>query len=151
MFHVPESVESDSVTVHSHYLRPSTDFIDSAWGALEIHCGSVRQVASVACIKRWETFRAATDHKSGSKNICQYVICRAVYNHIGTTPMAAGDVRIEEKVIISYHYGIHFAFSRLLSGQQFDWRQAASTKTSPPYVRHAVRNPSTDGGSVNEP
>ena len=33
-------------------LHTSTDLIDFAWGALEMHCGSVRSVGSVACVKK---------------------------------------------------------------------------------------------------
>ena len=32
-------------------LRPSKDLIDFAWGAREIHCGSVRPFGSVACVR----------------------------------------------------------------------------------------------------
>ena len=53
------------------------------------------------------------------------------------------------------NYRIYFAIttSRKTQGDAgfkrgFDWRQAASTKTTPPYVRHALAHPSTDGGSV---
>ena len=31
---------------------PSTDLIDSAWGASEMHCGSVHPFGSVACVKK---------------------------------------------------------------------------------------------------
>ena len=34
-------------------MRRSTDLIDFAWGALKMHCGSVRSVSSVACLKKW--------------------------------------------------------------------------------------------------
>ena len=33
-------------------MRPSTDLIDYAWGAREMHCGSIRPLGSVACIKK---------------------------------------------------------------------------------------------------
>ena len=35
------------LSLQSHYMRPSTDLIDFAWGALQMHCGSVRYVGSV--------------------------------------------------------------------------------------------------------
>ena len=47
-------------------------------------------------------------------------------------------------------YGICFAFSLVLNGERFGCRQAAFTKTIPPYVRHALCHLSTDGGSVEE-
>ena len=39
---------------------------------------------------------------------------------------------------------------RLCSGKRFYWRQYASTKTSPLYVRHALGHPPTDACSVNK-
>ena len=38
-------------------LCPSTGLIDSAWGALQLHCGSVRPVSSVAGFKLWEMLK----------------------------------------------------------------------------------------------
>ena len=48
----PWSGLSRSLGPCSHYLRPSTDLIDFAWGAREMHCGSVRPFGSVACVKK---------------------------------------------------------------------------------------------------
>ena len=42
------------VALRSHYMRPSTDFMAFAWGALETHCGLVRCFGSVACVKSRE-------------------------------------------------------------------------------------------------
>ena len=36
-----------------------------------------------------------------------------------------------------------------LSGERFDWLRAASTKTTPPYVRHTLGHPPTDACRVN--
>ena len=36
----------------SHYLRPSTDLIDFAWGTREMHCGAVRPFGSGACVRK---------------------------------------------------------------------------------------------------
>ena len=41
-----------SITLRTHCICPLTDLIDFAWGALEIHCRSVRSVCSVACVKK---------------------------------------------------------------------------------------------------
>ena len=41
-----------SYTPRSHYMRPLTDLIDFVWGALQLHCRSVRSVGSVACVKK---------------------------------------------------------------------------------------------------
>ena len=35
-------------------LRQSMDLIDFAWDDPEMHCGSVRQIGSVACVKSWQ-------------------------------------------------------------------------------------------------
>ena len=42
------------LTLHSHCMLPTTYLIDLAWGTLEMHCGSVRSVASVAYMKSLE-------------------------------------------------------------------------------------------------
>ena len=72
----------------------------------------------------------------------------------------AGDLRMEEKVILAvdncpilFEQSVHIQgphSHRFLSGERFDWQQAVSTKTIPPYVRHALCHPLTDGGSVEE-
>ena len=43
-FHIWFEKTALSVTLNSHYLRPSTDLIDFAWGAHEMHCCSIRLV-----------------------------------------------------------------------------------------------------------
>ena len=39
------------VTPRAHDLRQRTDLIDFAWGTLEMHCGSIRQIGSEAGVK----------------------------------------------------------------------------------------------------
>ena len=56
----------------SHYLRPSTDHIDFAWGTREIHCGSVRHLGFVACVKKLrKTFQAAADPSANQIAVMQ--------------------------------------------------------------------------------
>ena len=43
---------SVGVTLLSHCTFPSTDLIDFDWGALEMHCGTIRSVGSVASVKK---------------------------------------------------------------------------------------------------
>ena len=40
------------LTPRSHCTRPLTDLIQFAWGALEMHCRSIRSVSSVTCVKK---------------------------------------------------------------------------------------------------
>jgi hypothetical protein len=40
------------ITPRSHCTSPSTDLIDFPWGALEVRCGSILSVGSLACVKK---------------------------------------------------------------------------------------------------
>ena len=51
-----DQVDMENLTLHSHYMRLSTDLIDFAWGGLKLHCVSVRSVGSVAFVKSLEMF-----------------------------------------------------------------------------------------------
>ena len=53
-------------------MRASTDFIDFAWGALKMHCGSVRSVGSVACVKSFEMLHFSDSDRSVGQSDCGY-------------------------------------------------------------------------------
>ena len=40
----------------SHYLRPSADLIDFAWGARQMHCRPFRPLGPLACVKKLRNF-----------------------------------------------------------------------------------------------
>ena len=52
-----------SFTLPPASLRQSTALIDFAWGDPEMHCGSVRQISSVAYVKSWQR-RVHKDYSS---------------------------------------------------------------------------------------
>ena len=67
--------QSWKVRACSHFLRLSTDLIDFAWGACEMHCGSVRPFGSVACVKKLrnvQLFRQRLIRRPIRSQLCKY-------------------------------------------------------------------------------
>ena len=113
------------------------------------------------------TFQAATDLSANQIALCIYTqihYCDATWTlsneiafviqvrktHMSKSLPAVGDLKMLRKATLSLRLRDIFCNNKqeelgkslLISGKRFDWLQAASTKMTPPYVRHSLRHPS---------
>ena len=152
-------------TPRSHCTHPLTDLIDFAWGALEMHCGSVRSVGSVACVKKLrnvQLFRQQRIHRPIRSHCANTLLWRYLdsvqwNSHViqpgkkhGCVKKPAGSWGFKNATRSNTpcDYGIHFAITErkkkkqekgFVSGKRFHWLEATSPRTIPLYVRHALR------------
>ena len=63
------------ITARFFWIRRRTDLIDFAWGAREMHCGSVRPFGSVACVKKLryvQLFKQRRIRRPIRSRLCKY-------------------------------------------------------------------------------
>ena len=108
-----------------------------------MHCGSIRSVSSVVCVKKLRDFPSATDLLA---NHLAFVTQPGKTRGYVSKPAGSGgfkngfkNARVLQSNTLLATAGSILQTSRnkqgkagFVSGKRFDWSQAASTKTTPP-------------------
>ena len=133
---------ASTLRAHSHYLRLSTDLSDSAWGAHEMHCGSVRPFGSVACVKKLrnvQLYRQRRIRRPIRSRLCKYTP-RVSWIHFAIKEQEEAGYRIcrlyffkemwNDGIVFSHllfvSSFVFLATHRLCCRKRFDWLQCAS-------------------------
>ena len=122
-----------TLRAHSHYLRPSTDLNDSAWGAHEMHCPSIRLRGLRQKVEKRSTFQEAADPSANQIAVMQLhsahlldTFCNNKQEEDGNWPFIFFKEMWNHRIVLSHLFVSSSAFlstHQLCSGKRFNLSQ----------------------------